>query len=122
VTIKWGVLLVSRSTFIVDGPLALRSQRLAAARERAIGQDILTLPLLAARLAGGFVAPLGTDILFPAIQAALAAGEFKDIASVADTRAVYRLSSKATHVAGERQTVVQLRRYVVAILHEIMEP
>jgi Predicted pPIWI-associating nuclease len=38
------------------------------------------------------------------------------------TRAVYRLSSKATHVAGERQTVVQLRRYVVAIFHEIMEP
>jgi hypothetical protein len=37
------------------------------------------------------------------------------------TRAVYERSSKATHVAGERQTVVQLRRYVVAILHEILE-
>ena len=37
------------------------------------------------------------------------------------TRAVYERSSKATHVAGERQTVVQLRRYVVAILHEIIE-
>jgi hypothetical protein len=35
------------------------------------------------------------------------------------TRAVYELSSQATHVAGERQTVVQLRRYVVAIFHEI---
>jgi PD-(D/E)XK nuclease superfamily len=77
------LLLVSRSTFIVDGPLALRSRRLAAAREGAIGRDILTLPLLAARLAGGFIMPLGTDALFPAIQAALAAGEFKDIASVA---------------------------------------
>jgi hypothetical protein len=77
------LLLVSRSTFIVDGPLALRSKRLAAAREGAIGRDILTLPLLAARLAGGFIMPLGTDALFPAIQAALAAGEFKDIASVA---------------------------------------
>lgn len=36
-------------------------------------------------------------------------------------RAVYERSSQATHVAGERQTVVQLRRYVVAILHEIIE-
>ncbi|HTK12356.1 MAG TPA: hypothetical protein VL402_01005 [Xanthobacteraceae bacterium] len=37
------------------------------------------------------------------------------------TRAVYERSSKATHVAGERQTVVQLRRFVVAIFHEIIE-
>jgi hypothetical protein len=37
------------------------------------------------------------------------------------TRAVYERSSKATHVAGERQTVVQLRRFVVAIFHEILE-
>jgi hypothetical protein len=36
------------------------------------------------------------------------------------TRAVYERSSKATHVASERQTVVQIRRYVVAILHEII--
>jgi len=35
------------------------------------------------------------------------------------TRAVYDRSSKAAHVASERQTVVQLRRYVVAILHDI---
>jgi hypothetical protein len=37
------------------------------------------------------------------------------------TRAVYEGSSKATHVAGEREAVVQLRRYVVAILHDIIE-
>lgn len=37
------------------------------------------------------------------------------------TRAVYERSSKATHVAGERQAVIQLRRYVVAILHDILE-
>jgi hypothetical protein len=75
--------LVFRSTFIVDSPLALRSQRLAAARESATGRDILTLPLLAARLAGGFIAPASTDVLYPAIQGALASGGFKDIASVA---------------------------------------
>jgi hypothetical protein len=37
------------------------------------------------------------------------------------TRAVYELSSRATHVAGEREAVVQLRRYVVAIFHEITD-
>ena len=36
------------------------------------------------------------------------------------TRAVYDRSSEATHVAGERQTVDQLRRFVVAIFHEII--
>lgn len=36
------------------------------------------------------------------------------------TRAVYDLGTKATHVAGERRAVVQLRRYVVAILHDIL--
>jgi len=75
--------LFVRSTFIVDGPLALRSQRLVAARESAIGRDILTFPLMAARLAGGFTAPVGTDVLFPAIQVALAAGDFTNIAQVA---------------------------------------
>lgn len=37
------------------------------------------------------------------------------------TRAVYEKASKATHVASERQTVVNLRRYVVAIFHDILE-
>lgn len=50
----------------------------------------------------------------------LAATAFEEtIAKLA--RAVYELSSKATHVAGERQTVAQLRRYVVAIFHDILE-
>lgn len=75
--------MVTRSTFVVDGPLALRSQRLAAAREGAVGRDILTFPLLAARLAGGFLAPASTDVLLPAIQGALAEGEFQDVVSVA---------------------------------------
>lgn len=112
-TIKWGLLLVSRSTFIVDGPLALRSKRLAAAREGAIGRDILTLPLLAARLAGGFIMPLGTDALFPAIQAALAAGEFKDIASVAGLPGMPRavLQSLDANVAVGHRSGIPSERY-----------
>ncbi|WP_271612703.1 PD-(D/E)XK nuclease family protein [Bradyrhizobium sp. CCBAU 21362] len=67
---------------MVDGPLAMRMQRLVAAREGSIGREIVTLPLLAARLAGGFVAPVATDILYPAIQEALAAGGFRDLGRV----------------------------------------
>ena len=48
-----------------------------------------------------------------------AAAAFEE-AIAALTRAVYERSSKATHVSSERQTVVQLRRYVVAILHDII--
>ncbi len=71
--------MIARSTLVVDGPLAMRMQRLAAARNGSIGREILTLPLVAARLAGGFIAPVATDVLYPAIQTALAAGGFQDL-------------------------------------------
>jgi hypothetical protein len=67
---------------VVDGPLALRMQRLDAAREGATGRQILTLPLLAARLAGGFIAPASQEILYPAIRQALDAGGYEDIEKV----------------------------------------
>ncbi|MBP0656673.1 hypothetical protein J8J20_22625, partial [Mycobacterium tuberculosis] len=50
----------------------------------AIGREILTLPLLASRIVGGFTTPAGTDVLYPAIQAALAAGGFQDVDAIAD--------------------------------------
>jgi hypothetical protein len=75
--------VIGRSTLVVDGPLAMRVQRAAAAREGRVGREILTLPLVAARLAGGFIAPAATDLLYPAIQAALAAGGFQDLGDVA---------------------------------------
>jgi Predicted pPIWI-associating nuclease len=37
------------------------------------------------------------------------------------TRSVYDRSSIATHVASERKTVSQIRLYVVAVLHDILE-
>jgi RecB family exonuclease len=71
--------MIERSTLVVDGPLAMRMQRLEAARKGSVGREILTLPLVAARLAGGFIAPVATDLLYPAIQAGLAAGGFQDL-------------------------------------------
>ena len=37
------------------------------------------------------------------------------------TRSVYDMSSVATHVASERKAVIQIRRYIVAVLHDILE-
>jgi hypothetical protein len=71
--------MIERSTLVVDGPLAMRMRRLTAAREGSVGREILTLPLVAARLAGGFITPVATDDLYPAIQTALAAGGFQDL-------------------------------------------
>jgi hypothetical protein len=59
-------------------------QRLNAAREGATGRQILTLPLLAARLAGGFIAPASQEILYPAIRLALDAGGYEDIGKVSE--------------------------------------
>lgn len=69
-------------TEVADGPLALRMRRLDAARAGATGRQILTLPLLAARLAGGFIAPATKEILYPAIRQALEAGGYEDIDKV----------------------------------------
>lgn len=71
-------------TVVVEGPLALRMRRLDAAREGATGRQVLTLPLVAARLAGGFIAPASHEILYPAIRQALDAGGYEDIDKVSE--------------------------------------
>jgi hypothetical protein len=73
---------MSIHSVVVDGPLAMRMQRLNAAGEGATGRQILTLPLLAARLAGGFIGPASQEILYPAIRQALEAGDYEDIGKV----------------------------------------
>lgn len=73
-----------RHTIIVDGMLAYRMQRAAAARTNAIGREIATWPQIASRLVGGFVEVANADILFPLIRTALAEGGFATLAGVAD--------------------------------------
>jgi len=54
-------------------------------------------------------------------------GSPEDSASAVDvivgdlTRSVYELGSVATHVASERRQVVQVKRYIDAVLHDILE-
>jgi hypothetical protein len=57
-------------------------RRIEAARKAESGVQILTLPQLAARLAGGFVRPARSQDLDPAIRAALEAGGFVDLESI----------------------------------------
>lgn len=70
-------------TVVVEGPLALRTRRLAAARQREVGLQILTLPLLAARLAGGFTRPAVSGDLEPVIGEALASLSLVELAPLA---------------------------------------
>jgi hypothetical protein len=68
-----------RRTVIIDGPLTFRMRRLAAARNAEAGLQIMTLPALAARLAGGFLRAAGPQELEPAIRAAIDPGGFADL-------------------------------------------
>lgn len=54
-------------------------QRLSAAREGTAGVEILSLPQLVARLAGGFARPATAEELQPAIRIALAQVGYRDI-------------------------------------------
>src|SRR5260221_9993311 len=73
---------MNRRTIIVDGPLAYRMCRIDAARRGELGVQIVTLPLLAARLVGGFTRPARSQDLDLAIRAALEAGGFAEIESI----------------------------------------
>jgi hypothetical protein len=73
---------MKRRVMVVDGPLAFRMRRVDAARAGDIGLEILTIPLLAGRLAGGFCRLADREVLAPAIAAALESGGFKDVSEV----------------------------------------
>jgi PD-(D/E)XK nuclease superfamily len=90
---------MQRTTRVVSGPLALRMERIRAAQDNALGVEITTLPLLAARLAGGFRRPAATEALQLAIHDALKAGAFIELEGVRDlpgmVRAVQRTLTAA---------------------------
>lgn len=61
-----------RSTLITHGALAMRDFRLAAARDRRHGLQILSFEQAAVRMAGGFCRPIEGEALRTALQTALA--------------------------------------------------
>ena len=70
---------IKRHTVIVEGTLAFRMQRVAAAREGDHGRDVATFPLLAARLAGGFSRPADHATLVPIVARALSELAFEEL-------------------------------------------
>lgn len=73
---------IKRHTVVVESTLAFRMQRVAAARSEDHGRDVATLPLLAARLAGGFSRPADHAILVPIVARALSELAFEELETV----------------------------------------
>jgi hypothetical protein len=73
---------MKRRTIVVEGPLAFRMRRIAAARRGEIGVQILTLPMLAAPLAGGFIRAAESQDIEPAIRQALGMGGSAELEAI----------------------------------------
>jgi hypothetical protein len=69
-------------TDVVEGSLAFQMRRFAAAQVGDCGLQILNLPQVAARLAGGFAIPATAEQLEPAVQNALDEGGFTELERV----------------------------------------
>jgi hypothetical protein len=108
--------MVEIRTSIVGSPLGFQMRRADAARSGESGLQILTLPQLAARLAGGFRSPITSEHLDRTVQAALEEGGFREIEAVRDlpgmTRAVSRALRKVwdadVHIRSAETSVARL--------------
>lgn len=87
---KSGTSGVNRRVVVVDGPLAFRMRRIQAARDGDLGLEVLTIPQLAARLAGGFSRPADDEVLYPVISRALAEEGLSELAPVASLPGMVR--------------------------------
>ena len=92
---------MQRRTAVIQGALAYGMRRIAAARAGETGLQIMTVPQVAARLAGGFLHPATGEIIEPAIRTALDEGGFQDLEGSRQlpgmTRAIARTLRKAWH-------------------------
>ena len=88
-----------RRTLIVANRTAWAHERLAAARAGAHGLQILSLPQVVARLAGGFLQPVPSDTLLALVAEALTKLDLAELSAIADlpgtSRAVTRTIRKA---------------------------
>src|SRR3546814_8654198 len=97
---------MKRRTIVVEGPLAFRMRRIVAARRSEAGIQIMTLPQLAARLAGGFVRPAQSQDLDPAIRTALEAGGFSDLESIRKLPGMTRSVARSEEHTSELQSLL----------------
>ena len=71
--------MMKRRTAVVQGALAYGMRRAAGARAGETGLQIVTVPQLAARLAGGFLHLATGEVIEPAIRRALDEGGFQEL-------------------------------------------
>src|SRR5262245_36922491 len=118
---------VKRRTTVAHGRLAMRELRLAAARERHHGLQIMTFEQLAARLAGGLSRPVDDETLRATIQAVLpeaALGELDSLKSLpgmvgaaTDTlRKAWRAGIDLQARAGEHPRIASIATLEEAVL------
>ncbi|MFL6603054.1 MAG: PD-(D/E)XK nuclease family protein [Steroidobacteraceae bacterium] len=100
----------SRRTIVVQGPLAFRVHRLAAADQGSLGLQLTTLPLLAARLAGGFSRPAQSDEVESALQAALKVGAFTQIEPLRTLPGMTRASARTLRKAWDADILIEERQ------------
>jgi hypothetical protein len=116
-----------RRTIVAHGRLAMRELRLAAARERHHGLQIMTFEQLAARLAGGLSRPIDDETLRATIQAVLpdvALGELDSLKSLpgmvgaaTDTlRKVWRAGVDLQARGGEHPRIASIASLEEAVL------
>lgn len=116
-----------RRTIVAHGRLAMRELRLAAARERHHGLQIMTFEQLAARLAGGLSRPVDDETLRAAIQAILPEVDFGELdslkslpgmvgAAVDTLRKVWRADIDLQARAGQHARIASIARLEEAVL------
>ncbi|MDP1907532.1 MAG: PD-(D/E)XK nuclease family protein, partial [Hyphomicrobium sp.] len=86
--------------------LALKMQRLQAARAGAVGVEIFSLPQLAARLAGGFARLATSEEVQPAIRAALEQGGFAELQNLTQLPGMVRAVQQTLGAAWCSDTVL----------------
>jgi len=82
-----------RRTLVVGSRLALQEARFKAALARDCGLQILSVPRLAARLAGGFLEAITRDALQDLAKEAIGVGGFKAIGPIADLPGMVRAAT-----------------------------
>lgn len=79
-----------RQTYVVSAGIARAEHRILAARDRRHGLQVMTMPELVARLAGGFLQPPTREALQEAVADALRTTELGPLASVRDLPGMIR--------------------------------
>ncbi len=92
----WHAFASCGSVTVVDGPLAFGMRRFQATRANDVGLEILTLPLLATRLAGGFRRLADRETLSTAVAQALREGGFTQLDDVRNLPGMVRAALSST--------------------------